>query len=159
MSPATEEPKAHVPDPYQPPRADLGAASPRDAIIAWPRGRKRWPWLMLLAISTVVPFLEVAVSRRPLGSYGSVTLVDTLLFIIALYWWYVVDRQERDFRAGGWQNMGIIFFAVVGLPVYLFRSRGFLRGLVATIVAFSVFIVVNVLSYFSEVLALRAVIS
>jgi hypothetical protein len=158
VNPGSGEAQENGTDPYQPPRADLGVGAGPDPLIAFPRGDKRWPWLMLILISTVVPFAEVLVFRQPLGYLRGASLIDGLLFLIAIYWWFVVDRREHNFQTGGWQNMGIILLPLVGVPVYLFRSRSWLRGSIATLVALSAAVAFNLLSYFSEELAVQVVL-
>ena len=54
--------------------------------------------------------------------------------------------------------MGIILLPLVGVPVYLFRSRSWLRGSIATLVALSAAVAFNLLSYFSEELAVQVVL-
>ena len=110
---------------------------------------------MLILVNTILPFVEELVLRQHLQASRGGSAIDVLLFIIATYWWYVVDRRERGFPSGAWQNMGIFLFSLIGMPIYLFRSRGWLRGLIATIVSISAVIVFSVLSYFSEQLAVH----
>ncbi len=46
--------------------------------------------------------------------------------------WYRLDSDEREFERSIWLNMGIVALALLALPYYFFRSRGFKRGLVAS---------------------------
>ena len=58
-------------------------------------------------------------------------LAETVLFAIAVYWWYHLDKIERQFKAGLLQNLSVAAIAVIGLPVYFVRSRGWRRGIIA----------------------------
>lgn len=79
------------------------------------------------AISFVMPAIESAMTGRVemLSSYG---LVETALSIIALFWWFHLDKAEHDYRAGKLLNAGVLVFAALALPIYLVRSRGWKRG-------------------------------
>ena len=111
--------------------------------------------LMLGIVSFVLPMGEHLIFKRsaPPLSY---MLVEVVLMAYAIYWWYVLDRREREFRAGTFQNMGVAVFALIGLPVYFIRSRGLLRGSAAIGVAIFVFICISFLAYLGE-LAGRAI--
>ena len=134
-------------DRYQPPQSNLGAPSAPEPFIVLPRGPKRWPWVMLLVVSIAMPFAEATVFRgRP---YEPFMVIEALLLLATIYWWYVLDRRERKFETGGLQNVGVLLLTAIGLPIYLFRSRGWLRGLVATAVAVVAWIALNFVEYFS----------
>ena len=86
------------------------------------------------AVSLLCPALEIAVTGRsePLGGF---TLADTLVSLAAIYCWYHADKAQRQFRAGPLQNVGVIAMAIIALPVYFVRSRGWKRGGLATAIA------------------------
>jgi hypothetical protein len=94
---------------------------------------------MLAIVSFVLPMGEFVIFKHP-GPPLSYMLVEVMLSAYAIYWWYVLDKRERQFRAGTFQNMGVAVFTLVGLPVYFIRSRGWLRGAVATGAALGVLI-------------------
>ena len=52
--------------------------------------------------------------------------------IFLLFWWFVLDSKQRNYRRSPFLNVGVILFALLALPYYFFRSRGFKRGLIAT---------------------------
>jgi len=105
--------------------------------------------LMLVIVSFVLPMGEHVIFKRsaPPLSY---MLVEVVLIAYAIYWWYVLGRREREFRAGTLQNIGVAVFALVGLPIYFIRSRGLLWGSAAIGVAVFVFICISVLAYLGE---------
>ena len=88
--------------------------------------------IALAAISFVMPALERAMTGRVemLSTYG---LVETALSLIALFWWFHLDKAEQNYRAGKLMNAGVLILAAVALPVYFLRSRGWKRGGIAIV--------------------------
>lgn len=52
------------------------------------------------------------------------------LFLV--FWWYRIDSRQRGFRPPRGLSLVIVLLTIVGLPYYLFKTRGFARGLLAT---------------------------
>src|ERR1700754_867385 len=102
--------------------------------------------LMLGIVSFVLPMGEFVIFKQSPPPLGYM-LAEVVLMAYAIYWWYVLDKREREFRAGTFQNMGVAVFALVGLPIYFIRSRGLLRGSAAIGIAVFVFICISVLAY------------
>src|SRR5258708_14796242 len=92
---------------------------------------------ILAVISLVGPVLEAAVTGRvePFSKFG---LAETFLSIAPIYWWYYVDKEQRRFRAGPVLNVGVVALAIIALPVYFIRSRGWKRGSVSIVWAIGV---------------------
>ncbi|HTM61102.1 MAG TPA: hypothetical protein VL199_12140 [Burkholderiales bacterium] len=88
--------------------------------------------IALAAISFVMPALERAMTGRVemLSTYG---LVETALSLIALFWWFHLDKAEQNYRAGKLMNAGVLILAAVALPIYFLRSRGWKRGGIAIV--------------------------
>ena len=86
--------------------------------------------IVLGAISFAMPAIERAMTGRVevLSAYG---LVETALSLIALFWWFHLDKAEHNYRAGKLMNAGVLVMAAVALPIYLVRSRGWKRGAIA----------------------------
>ena len=103
--------------------------------------------LMLAIVSFVLPMGEIVIFKRPLETLNTYMLAEVGLMTYAIYWWYVVDKRERNFRTGAFQNIGVAAFSLVGLPVYFIRSRGWGRGLLAIGAALAVFICIMALMY------------
>ena len=81
----------------------------------------------LAAISLLSPLIEV-VATGTIDPYGKFGMAEIFLSIAPIYWWYYVDKAQMNFRAGPIQNAGVIAFAIVALPIYFVRSRGWKRG-------------------------------
>ena len=88
--------------------------------------------ITLAAISFVMPAIERAMTGRVemLSNYG---LVETALSIIALFWWFHLDKAEHSYRAGPLMNGGVLLVAAIALPIYFVRSRGWKRGGIAIV--------------------------
>ena len=57
-----------------------------------------------------------------------------------IFLWYRLDAQKRGFRRSKMLNTGIAGITTLALPYYLFRSRGFLKGLAAIVLALLLFL-------------------
>ena len=49
----------------------------------------------------------------------------------SVFWWYHADGNERSYKRSIWLNIIMVGLPIVGLPYYLFRSRGFRSGALA----------------------------
>lgn len=92
---------------------------------------KRWALAILALLSFVSPLLERALTGR-VEMFSAFGLVETALGIVVLFWWYHLDKAERGYRAGRLMNAGVLLVAIIALPVYFIRSRGWKRGAVTT---------------------------
>jgi hypothetical protein len=90
--------------------------------------------VLLGVVSLVCPLVEMAVTGKvdPFGPYG---LVDAFLSLPAIFWWYHVDKRQRNYRAGRLMNAGMIAFVILALPVYFVRTRGWRGGAIASSLA------------------------
>ncbi len=52
--------------------------------------------------------------------------------IFLMFWWYVIDTRQRNYRRSPLINVCVIILALLALPYYFFRSRGFKQGLIST---------------------------
>ena len=83
--------------------------------------------VILAAISLLAPMIERIVTGAvdPLSGFG---VAETALSLVVLFWWYHVDKAEQGYQAGKLMNAGVLVLAVIALPVYFIRSRGWKRG-------------------------------
>lgn len=94
--------------------------------------------LIALALLGVVSFAGPFAEGLITGSvepYGTWALGETFVALVLIFCWYHVDKAEHGYRAGPLMNGGMLLAAVVAMPVYLVRSRGWKRGARATTVA------------------------
>jgi hypothetical protein len=104
---------------------------------------------LLGVVSLVGPFVEM-VTTGQVEALSKFDLATTIVSIPLIFWWYHVDKREHDYQAGPLMNGGIVAVAVVALPIYFVRTRGWKRGAVATLLALGVFAVLLGLSELGE---------
>ena len=85
---------------------------------------------LLAAIIFFAPIVEGLMTGR-VESMSPYDIAGTVLSLVPLYWWYHVDKAEHRYRAGPLMNVGIGLVAIVALPIYLIRSRGWRQGGIA----------------------------
>jgi steroid 5-alpha reductase family enzyme len=85
---------------------------------------------VLALISLISPIVETIATGK-VETFGTFGMVETVVSLVVLFWWYHVDKQERNYRAGPLMNGGVLALAIVALPVYFIRSRGWKKGALA----------------------------
>ncbi|MBW8904759.1 MAG: hypothetical protein JF611_03640 [Betaproteobacteria bacterium] len=82
---------------------------------------------LLAAVALLSPALESAMTGRVdmLSTYG---LAETAVSLVLLFWWYHLDKADHDYQAGKLMNAGVLLLAVIALPIYFVRSRGWKLG-------------------------------
>jgi peptidoglycan/LPS O-acetylase OafA/YrhL len=85
---------------------------------------------LLAVLSFGSPFMEAVVTGQ-VETFSSFGLLETGASLILLFTWYHLDKREHDYPAGRLMNAAMLAAAVVALPIYLLRSRGWRRGTIA----------------------------
>jgi hypothetical protein len=98
------------------------------------RRAKATALVLLAAIALVSPALEMAMTGR-VEMFSSYGLVETAVSLVLLFWWYHLDKADHGYQAGRLMNAGVLLLAVIALPVYFIRSRGWARGARAIVAA------------------------
>jgi len=93
---------------------------------------KAWVVLCILALS----FIAGAAGQYfyPFMNFPPTDIWMILFFAILLFLWYRIDSEQRSYKRSPWLSSCILGIPILGLPYYLFRSRGFKGGLVACVV-------------------------
>jgi hypothetical protein len=104
---------------------------------------------ILALISLAVPLLEVLITGRT-EELGKFALAQNLLSIPPIFWWYHVDKAARQYRAGPLMNVGVAALAIVALPIYFIRSRGWKRGSVSILEGIVVVAAITLLGMLGE---------
>ena len=104
---------------------------------------------LLAVVSFIGPFVEMLASGR-VEALSKFDLATTIVSIPLIFWWYHVDKREHGYQAGPLMNGGILAVAVVALPIYFVRTRGWKRGGLATLLALGVFAILLGLSELGE---------
>ena len=88
--------------------------------------------LMLLGvISFVMGVSNYVFYDRPMYDlmvYGPLLIVG----VVVIFMWYRKDTDTIGYRRGPILNVAVVAFALLALPYYFFRSRGFAGGLKGT---------------------------
>ena len=87
---------------------------------------------LLAVISLVMPLLEMLLTGR-VEELGKFALLQNLLSIPPIFWWYHADKADKGYRAGPLMNAGVVALAIVALPIYFIRSRGWKRGAISIV--------------------------
>jgi hypothetical protein len=85
--------------------------------------------------------------------FSNFDLGGSFLSLLAIYWWYHLDKDQTGYRAGRLLNVGVAALAIVALPVYFVRSRGWKRGGVISLYALGVLGVLYLLETLGEAIA------
>lgn len=105
--------------------------------------------LMLCAlISGVVR--QIVAPDEPVGPSD---ILFTIVGVFLLFFWFRLDSDERSYKRSPLLNVGVIALAVVVLPYYFFRTRGFARGLAASLVFLVAGVMYSLLQYVGVYLA------
>ncbi|HUQ75077.1 MAG TPA: hypothetical protein VM183_10150 [Burkholderiales bacterium] len=94
---------------------------------------KRLALVLLAAISFLGPLAERLATGR-VEAFSDFGLGETLVSLVVLFWWYHLDKQERNYQAGKLMNAGVLIAAVIALPIYFVRTRGWRGGAIAGVV-------------------------
>jgi hypothetical protein len=96
------------------------------------------PLLLLPVLAFVFGCLEYGPAQGP--EAGSVTLTThAVLSLACVFAWFVSDARERGYRASIVLKIAMLALAIVALPYYLFRSRGWTGGVKAMAMSALVF--------------------
>lgn len=89
---------------------------------------------LLALVSLVSPMIEKLVTGRVemLSKFG---MVETVVSLVVLFWWYHMDKREWNYKAGPLMNGGVLAVAIIALPVYFIRTRGWKKGAVTIALA------------------------
>ena len=83
--------------------------------------------VLMAALSFASPLVEMAATGRveTLSGFG---LGETGLSVVLLFWWFHIDKAEHGYAAGRLMNAGVLIVALIALPIYCLRTRGWQRG-------------------------------
>ncbi|TMH92404.1 MAG: hypothetical protein E6H47_03630 [Betaproteobacteria bacterium] len=84
--------------------------------------------------------------------FSTFDLGGSFLSLLPIYWWYHLDKDETRYRAGPLLNVGVAALAIVVLPVYFIRSRGWKRGGVISVYTLGVLGALYLLETLGEVI-------
>jgi len=83
--------------------------------------------VLMAAVSFASPLVETLARGRvdPLSAYGFAELFASMVLV---FWWYHLDKAEQGYERAYVMNAGVLLMAVIALPIYFVRTRGWRRG-------------------------------
>ena len=104
---------------------------------------------ILAALTLLSPIVETLMTGR-VESFSAYDLAGSFASLLPIYWWYHLDKEQTGYQAGPLMNVGVAGLAVVALPVYFIRSRGWKRGAVTIAAALAVAAVLYLIEWLGE---------
>ena len=102
-----------------------------------------WKPIALGAVmSLVFGGVGAFISGSDLQGYS---LLSSVLFVIPAIWWLQLDSSRFPNVPVGSLKVLIVLLGFIGLPIYLFRTRGFTRGLLAILGVVAVLVASNLI--------------
>ena len=74
-----------------------------------------------------------------------------LAYGFSVFWWYHADSTERNYKRPIWLNIAMVGITILGLPYYLFRSRGLRSGALAILCAAGLVVAFMLLAVVSSI--------
>ena len=111
------------------------------------------PKLIAVALLTVIALLSPIVEMQMTGrveSFSAYDLAGSFASLLPIYWWYHMDKEQTGYKAGPLMNVGVAALAIVALPVYFIRSRGWKRGAITIAAALAVAAVLYLIEWLGE---------
>jgi hypothetical protein len=81
------------------------------------------------------------------------SLAITIAALFLIFRWYQLDSDSREFKRTPLLSMAIIGVTILAVPYYLFRTRGFRQGLLATLVVLLAAIGYSAVGYVGQIAA------
>jgi len=108
--------------------------------------------LILLAIVALISGAARQV-LEPGKPFAQTDIAFAVVVIGIGFAWFRHDANQRGYKRSALLNTSVIALAIVALPVYLFRSRGFAKGLIATLVFLAIAVAYSLLEWGGEYVA------
>ncbi len=98
-------------------------------------------WVTVFLVTLVDPYLQKQFSPQ------LVHISTTILFTILIFMWFLADSKAIEYKPSRLLKVGVVVLAVVAIPIYLVKSKGYKRaGL--SLLKFLVFFIVLSISFF-----------
>jgi hypothetical protein len=103
---------------------------------------------LILATFVIASFLAGIVGQYywPEERLSGADVAFAVLGTFLIFAWYHIDARQRGYRRSTWLGIGVILLAIVAMPYYFFRTRGFKGGLVTTGLALLLLVGTSVLT-------------
>ena len=85
-------------------------------------------------LGAILPFARTA------GAVHVIFVANVLIWTFFVFTWYRFDSEDRGFPRRWFLNAMIISMSAFAFPYYLFRTRGFARGILGSSLALGIFV-------------------
>ncbi len=111
--------------------------------------------IVLIAVSFFALFNTVILLVVDKPPYDQIVFaLGSVGFGMLILWWCKIDSEERNINLGPGFRFLLILFGIFALIAYLFKSRGFKKGLIATGYTLLFWIIVSTVNAFVAALYL-----
>ena len=86
---------------------------------------------LALALMAAISFASPLAESLATGSVEALSrfdLAEMAVSLVLLFWWWHLDKAERDYTASRLMNAGMLVLAGIVLPIYFLRTRGWKGG-------------------------------
>jgi hypothetical protein len=90
-------------------------------------------------------FAAVTAASRSVDP-GGAYLVETFVLVGLVFFWCKFDAQERNASLPRWNRVLIVVIAIIGVPIYFFRTRSTRDAIFATLKSLGVLVGLAVVS-------------
>lgn len=103
---------------------------------------------LVLVILAIASFVSGAIDQYfyPGREFPPTAMAFAIMSVALIFFWFRLDSTQFGYRRSPWLNVSVIALAIIALPYYFFRSRGFKRGAIATAVMLVAYIASLVLT-------------
>jgi len=107
---------------------------------------------IVLAATLLLGFVSGVVRElvAPEQLISPLDIAFMLIGVFLVFLWYRFDTDVMRYRRSPLLNVAVVALALVALPYYFFRSRGFARGLLASVMFLLVFAAYSLLQMAGE---------
>ncbi|MBV5337836.1 MAG: hypothetical protein J0653_07925, partial [Deltaproteobacteria bacterium] len=88
---------------------------------------KRKIQIFLLAVFGFMGLVSGFLSSRTVAESTGWSLFSAILISVTIFYWYRIDSAEKEFRRPFLLSVGVVAFAPLAIPLYVFSST--VRGL------------------------------
>jgi hypothetical protein len=87
--------------------------------------------LIGIGVLSVVTLIAKWLAVSSEAAYGAVSILSTVGFVVGMILWVHADAWERNMRLSRGFKIALILLGIFTLIYYLFKSRGFVAGIIA----------------------------
>ena len=95
----------------------------------------------------------IAYSLFPRQAFAPTSVVLSIAALFVIFVWYRLDSDSRGYKRSPLLSVAVVGITIFALPYYLFRTRGFRQGALATLVMILVAVGYSAMGYLGQLVA------